>query len=134
MFYLKIVDLKQENDLTKEKELLGIFVSSFPLEKIRDKIKSKGYVLLNEIYKYKDRVVKVAVFVRKIKNMRDKNGELMSIVLASDESGNVDLMLFARDYEKLHAEFEVGKCCFVQGRVQTRNGICIIVNDAKKSD
>jgi DNA polymerase-3 subunit alpha len=130
----KIVDLKQENDLTKEKELLGIFVSSFPLEKIRGKIKSKGYILLDGISRHNNKIVKVAVFVRKIKTMRDKNGELMAIILVSDESGNADLMLFARDYEKLHDQFEVGKCCFVQGKVQIRNGSCIIVSDAKKSD
>ena len=130
----QIVDSKQENDLTKEKELLGIFVSSFPLEKVRDKIKKKGYILLEEISRYNERVVKVAVFVRKIKSMRDKNGNLMAIILASDESGNADLMLFARDYEKLHEQFEVGKCCYVQGKVQIRNGNCIIVNDARKSE
>ena len=99
--------------------------ASFGLKRLKEKMPHLDYKIVgySEFDKFASSLFDA--------NIKDKNGNLMAIILASDESGNVDLMLFAREYERLHNEFEAGKCCYVQGKVQIRTGNCIIVDDAK---
>ncbi len=125
---LKIVE--KENDLEKEKEVTGSYLSGFPLEKERETLTKKGYRLIATLQNMEE--AKIAIIVRHIKTMKDKNGKLMALIKGSDESKDIDLTLFASSYPKLISEFEVGEYAYIMGKVEIKERTTMIINNAKK--
>lgn len=125
---LKMVE--KENDLEKEKEVTGCYLSGFPLEKERNALTKNGYSLIATLQNKQE--AKIAIIIRHIKTMKDKNGKLMALIKGSDESGDIDLTLFASSYQNLINELEVGEYAYVLGKVEIKERTTMIINNAKK--
>lgn len=125
---LKIVN--EQNDLEKEKEVTGSYLSGFPLEKDRESLTKNGYSLVANLEDRK--TSKIAVMIRHIKTMKDRKGNVMALIKASDESGDIDLTLFASAYENLIKEIEVGSYAYIVGKVEVRERVTMIIDNAKK--
>ena len=56
----------------------------------------------------------------------------MALIKASDESGDIDLTLFASSYEMLISEIEIGGYAYIVGKVEVRERVTMIIDNAKK--
>ncbi len=128
----KIEVVKEAPDkLILEKEVLGIFISGFPLINLRDKLNERGYSLVSELVSDNARVETV-VMVNKVKIIKTRKNELMAIVDVMDESGDISLVVFPRVYENASLLLNKGNYLIVVGRLQKREDTSIIVDEIKE--
>ena len=113
--------------MNKEKELFGFYLSYHPTTKYKDQYK---VVNINDLNKHINKVVDVIVLVEKIKVHTDKLGKDMAFITGSDEVSSVELIAFSEEFEKIR-ELSKGNILLVQGKVEIRNNIQMIVNKSK---
>ena len=125
------IDIKEEYDnsilMTKEKELFGFYLSYHPTTKYKDKYQ---VVSLNELGNYIGKIKDVIVLVEKIKVHKDKKGNDMAFITGSDELDSIELIAFSSEYSKIR-ELEKGNIMLVQGKVEKRDNIQIIIEKSK---
>ena len=133
-------DEKQEYDLTLpevseygkeqllafEKEVLGIYVSGHPLEAYENRINKNVTVNSNDFTideetdkpKVNDGATEIIggmVTSKTIKTTR--NNAMMAFITLEDLFGNVEVIIFPRDYEKFKTMIEPDQKIFVRGKV-----------------
>ena len=113
--------------MNKEKELFGFYLSFHPTTKYKDQYKVINLIDLN---KHINKVVDVIVLVEKIKVHEDKKGSLMAFITGSDEVSSIELIAFSEEYEKIK-ELTKGNILLVQGKVELRNNIQMIIKKSK---
>lgn len=113
--------------MAKEKELFGFYLSYHPTTKYKDKY---DVVNINELNKYIGKIKDVVVLVEKIKVHRDKNGNEMAFITGSDELDTIELIAFSDVYSTIK-DLDKGNIMLVQGKVESRNNIQIIIEKAK---
>jgi DNA polymerase III subunit alpha len=107
--------------LTREKEMLGFYVSGHPLDRYRDELAAFTTTALADLDEVIDgREVTVGGIVSKVKQMTDKKGNLMAFASLEDYSGNTELILFSDCYEKSKEYLGVDRIVLASGRVSTR--------------
>jgi len=122
----KLPDIKEwstSEKLTREKTMLGFYISGHPLDKYRDELalfttsSSAGLVQVPD-----GREVTVGGIIAAVKKMVDKKGNMMAFATLEDFSGGVELILFSDCFEKAKDCVEVDNMVLVTGRVNTREG------------
>ncbi|MBZ9578602.1 DNA polymerase III subunit alpha [Patescibacteria group bacterium] len=115
--------------LAWEKELLGLFVSSHPLEDFRKilekktmKISDLGPTLIN-------RQIKVGGIISKIKKIITRNGKPMLFMKLEDLTDKIEIVVFPGVIEKNPSAFQENKIVFVSGRINNRDGVPKIIAD-----
>jgi len=111
----------QDAKLKWEKELLGLYVSGHPLEKIKHlQAKSKTIRELKE--KMPGRSVTVYCMLGEVKRILTKNGDPMVFLKLQDDSGEIEGVMFPSDL-KIYGHMLVPEGLFaVQGKINERNG------------
>ena len=116
-----------------EKELLGLYVSGHPLERIRDRIEKSGMT----IKKIRDEVkpgfpVTFACIVEEVKIIFTKKNEQMAFVKVGDLTSSIEGVLFTKPFAELQNILLVDTVVAVQARVSERNGEkSLIIEKAK---
>ena len=95
---LKIEDDKLEN-LNKEFDVLGLMLSSSPLQLAIEKIKNKKLINIAQIKDSRQNITLVS-FVRNIKTITTKKGKPMAFLSVYDDSGELEITIFPDTYEK----------------------------------
>ncbi len=113
--------------MNKEKELFGFYLSYHPTTKYKDKY---NVININELNKHINKIVDIIVLVEKIKTHEDKKGSLMAFIMGSDEIASIELIAFSEEYSKLR-NLEKGNILLVQGKVEFRNNIQMIIKKSK---
>lgn len=125
------IEIKDEYDnsvlMIKEKELFGFYLSYHPTTRYKDKYKVKN---LSELENYVGKIIDTIVLVEKIKIHKDKNGKNMAFITGSDELSTIDLVAFSDIFVKIN-QLEKGNILLVQGKVEKRNDLKIIIEKAK---
>ena len=128
--YLIIEKDYQEKELRLiEKEIYGFYISNHPSSAYQDKV-----VKIENISKYFDKQVNMVLVIEKIDTFKTKKGENMASILASDETGEIELIVFPRNIN-LVEKIDEGDIILVKGNVGKRyNDYQILVNtiDRKK--
>ncbi|MGP4041601.1 DNA polymerase III subunit alpha [Gracilibacillus sp. D59] len=118
--------------LMMEKEVIGFFVSTHPLAQVRDKIRKYGYVSIQQSHYLKQKKTKMAAVVQSLKVIRTKKGESMAFATLSDESGEIDAVLFPNVFRQVNHWLEEDGFVFVEGKIEERNEKKqMIVNDVQ---
>ena len=133
---LSEVEFEQKELLALEKETLGTFLSSHPLDGLREAIAARTDCSISELSKRDDGSwVKVGGIVTEYRKMRTRNGGQMAFATLSDIKGEVELIVFrAGESEKL-AAIEPDAVILVKGRVdQTEKGTKIVAQEAVDYD
>lgn len=126
------VDQKQK--LAWEKELLGLFVSGFPLDPWKEKIEARGIDIEKVHHDTPDgKEVSLAVVIENIKITKTKKGDLMGLVRLRDYRGAIEVAVFPETYKRYKSLIEVDATVVVRGKVSTRNGEKTIAVDEIKS-
>jgi DNA polymerase-3 subunit alpha len=109
--------------LNREKEVIGIYLSSHPLDDFKLEITNFATATLADLQNlrdYLDREVTVAGMVTDTKNGIGKNGKPYGSFTLQDYSDSFRLMLFDKDYIDNSKFFTIGYYLLVKGRVQKK--------------
>ncbi len=119
-----------------EKELLGIYISSHPLDQFEDFLLSKGVINVRDLEHYKDgELVLVGGYITNIKRITTKKGDNMAFVSLEDKTGIVDIVVFPKSLEKMQAEFVSNAPVLFAGKVNRRDSrLSILASKAKAVD
>ena len=135
--------------LSMEKEMLGIYVSGHPLEKLRTQIESQtniNTILLKQLDdqslseevaetpKFKDgQSVKYAGIITSIKKKYTKNNKIMAFVTIEDLYGQAEVIVFENAYMKAGKSLLEDNIVIVDGRLSIREDetTTIIANEIK---
>lgn len=122
-----------EERLAWEKELLGLYVSGHPLDKVREKIEKSGTNFRKLATTGKnDEAVGAAAIIQSIRVLITKKNQQMAFVKLEDLSGSIEAVAFPETYKNFAALLQVDKTIAVKGKVKIRDGERSIVIDNVK--
>ncbi|MFA6397946.1 MAG: DNA polymerase III subunit alpha [Candidatus Paceibacterota bacterium] len=135
MFNLKESDpATKEEKLLWEKDLLGLYISGHPLDRVKDKIKEKGI----DIKKIKEEIrsetsVVFAGIITDARIVNTKKNDRMAFIKIADFSDNIEAVVFPRTFTELSNILVIDKCVAIKGKVSFKNGEkSIIIEGAKE--
>ncbi|MDL4840669.1 DNA polymerase III subunit alpha [Aquibacillus rhizosphaerae] len=120
--YIETEPFSEMKQLTLEKELIGMYMSSHPLSKDRNKLRAEGYIGLTDLKKHigKNKMASAAV-IQEMKVIRTKRGDAMAFVNLSDENGELEAVIFPEVYREVKPWIKEEKIVFIQGKIELRN-------------
>jgi len=105
-----------------EKDLLGLYFSSHPLDNLQDFFESKNVISVKEALEKKNNsLVILGVMVNKVKKITTRKGEVMAFLNIEDKSGLSDVIIFPRTYQEIKDTLVVGKPILIAARVSVKN-------------
>lgn len=134
-------EFSEKDLLSMEKEMLGIYISGHPLEKLREQIERETNVnsmKLNELAnlqstvldegefiarknEYKDgQFVKYAGIITNVKKKYTKNNTIMAFVTVEDLYGTVEIIVFENCYQEASKYLVEESIVMVEGRLSIR--------------
>ena len=144
--FTELKELDERELLLLEKEMLGIYVSGHPLEKIREEIKRKTNIdslaikaIPDEIRengssKFRDgQDVKYAGTIVAVKKKYTKRNTIMAFVTVEDLYGNIELIVFDSVYSRCSNLLVNDSVVLVEGRLSVKEDEepKIVVNNIK---
>ncbi len=116
----------QLETLNREREAIGIYLSSHPLDKYLPVIKNLctcGLDELGDLSRIAGKDFTVAGMVTGVQNLVSKSGKPYGRLKVEDYEGNsYEFTMFEKDYEKWRIFFFTDYFLFIRGRVQARFG------------
>jgi len=119
-----------------EKELLGLFVSSNPLEDFRKILEKKAVKISELTVNLTDRKgrqffwrrnlqnqVRIGGIISKIKKIITKNGKPMLFMDLEDLSNKIEVIVFPGVIERNPSAFQENKIVFISGKVDVKDGV-----------
>ena len=127
----RVADWEESDRLANEKEVLGFFVSGHPLDKYAEKIRNLPTVIpISEACERKPAErrwgkdsdpgdeIQVAGILHGLRVQKSKRDQkLYAQASLEDASGKIDLICFARDYERLSAQLKIEAPVLVRGSI-----------------
>ncbi len=131
----KVEPAKDSEKIEWEKELLGMYITTHPVKRLRaylDSIKAAKIKHIREMAANKK--VKVGAIVTGIKRITTKkDNRSMAFVTIEDTSGEIEMILFPDAYEKLSDKLAENTPMIFIGKVNVREGEhSLICNDIKE--
>lgn len=125
--------ISQQTRLAWEKELLGLYVSGHPLDRIRDKLEKRDINIKKIIDEGKENTpVIIAGIIEDLRPVITKNNDKMAFIKITDFTGTIEAVIFPKLYKEIGTFFELEKCVAIQGKISLRNGEkSIIIEGAK---
>ena len=122
----EVAEYSKDQLLALEKEVLGIYVSGHPLEAYENRIKKNVTANSNDFNideetdrpKVEDGRIEIIggmVTSKTVKTTR--NNSMMAFITLEDLFGNVEVIIFPKDYEKYRSMLEPDQKIFVRGKV-----------------
>ena len=119
----KAPPVSQEQKLSWEKDLLGLFVSGFPLDPWKEKLEARGIDITKVHHDTPDgKEVSLGVIIENIKITITKKGDQMALVKLRDYKGTIEVAVFPETYKKYKSLLIIDVPLVVRGKVSTRNG------------
>ncbi len=123
----------QAEKLLWEKELLGLYISGHPLDRLRDKLNSRDI----NIKKIKEELgngmpVTIAGIIESARQVVTRNNERMAFLKIADLTGSIEAVCFPSLYKDVIDILVAEKCIALSGKVSNRNGEKSIVIEAVK--
>jgi DNA polymerase-3 subunit alpha len=120
-----------------EKELLGLYFSSHPLDNLQEFFEKKNTIPLSEtleIKKNNDLLV-LGVMVTKVRKITTKKGDVMAFLTIEDKTAKTEAVVFPKVYKELKDVLAENKPMLIAGRINVRDGQkSVIVQKAKYVD
>ncbi|MBQ4152756.1 MAG: DNA polymerase III subunit alpha, partial [Oscillospiraceae bacterium] len=120
-------EFPQEELLSMEKEMIGLFVSANPLDRFDDRCREYGCTDVSDIAigaesgEISDKTeLRVLGVVLNKKVIQTKNGSKMAFVNLEDKTGVIEITVFPNLYQRLGDGLQDGKVILVQGTVSIK--------------
>lgn len=123
-----------------EKELLGFYITSHPLESIRDKLPFLTTHRTVDLLEIKDGTyVTVCGLISQVKLISTKNNKLLKVGMLEDLHGNVEFVAFQETLNKFNSFIEPEQKVIISGKVQMRGDdeaatVNLVVDNVKPVD
>ncbi|VTX69831.1 DNA polymerase III subunit alpha [Fusobacterium periodonticum] len=111
-------DFSLDEKLTKEKEFLGFYLSSHPLDKYRDIVTIFSINKLSEIDVEESKVIKTFGTITGLKKVLTKKDEQMALFSILCYDRVISCIAFPKTYEKFLEEIIEKKTVYVEGKIQ----------------
>src|SRR3989344_5664127 len=114
--------------LVWEKELLGLYVSSHPLEGVKNILAKRAFSILHikkeagTPFFARDRKIKIGGIISSLKKIITKVGKPMLFIGVEDMTDKIEVVVFPSILEKHPTMFQENKIVFITGRLDSRNG------------
>ncbi|MBI5139661.1 DNA polymerase III subunit alpha [Candidatus Nomurabacteria bacterium] len=113
----------QAEKLFWEKELLGLYISGHPLDRLRDKLESRNM----NIRKIREEIgngltITIAGIIETTRMVITKNNERMAFIKIGDLTGSIESVAFPSIFKESVDIFTAEKCVALSGKVSLRNG------------
>lgn len=106
-----------------EKEFLGLYISGHPLDRLKDKLKSKEVNIKKIKENLKENThITIGAMITKVKQVTTKKNELMAFVSLEDLDDEINAVIFPLLYKKSNELIIPEKCVAISGKVTIRNG------------
>ncbi|MGQ9907555.1 MAG: DNA polymerase III subunit alpha [Candidatus Flexifilum sp.] len=118
--------------LNWERELLGIFVSSHPIDPVMDllrhtNVRSSHELKDTENHALDGQQVRFVGLVAGLRKMPTKNKDMMAIATLEDRFGTIDAVLFPRRWQQFEALVTEGAVIVIAGKLDTARGEAQII-------
>src|SRR3989338_8636067 len=112
----------QAEKLLWEKELLGLYISGHPLDRIREKLEGRNM----NIKKIKEQMgngmqITIAGIIENARLVVTKNNERMAFLRIGDLTGSIEAVAFPSIYKDTIDVFVAEKCIALSGKISLRN-------------
>ncbi len=134
---LKLKDAEpasKDDKLSWEKELLGLYISGHPLDRIRDKLEKREFNIKRVKEELREGMVAVVGgLVEDVKEIITKKGDHMAFVKLADFSGAIEVVMFPEIYKKHKEDISADQSCIaIKGKISHRNQSISIIADIIK--
>lgn len=124
--------LKERNyrhELNIEYELLGMFLSEFPLKRLRNQLDNDGYTIIANLIHYNKLNITLVGFIQGIRTYKTKKGDPLMVARIGDESGSCEIVLYSDILLKYKRLMTLNTFIKVIGNVKKEENISIIVKE-----
>ncbi|MFB1080433.1 DNA polymerase III subunit alpha [Jeotgalibacillus sp. JSM ZJ347] len=118
--HAKASPMPDEQKLAHEKEVLGIYLSSHPVSVYRDMLNRSGAIRIDEAKPGTKGTI--GALIGEVRVIRTKKGENMCFVTLSDETGDMDGVVFPDVFRKQSSVIQKGITAVLTGKTEERNG------------
>lgn len=118
--YVETEELPLVDILAFEKETLGIYFSNHPLSAFRNQLTARGAVSIQQAQQTVKKQVSLGVLLTKIKTIRTKTGQNMAFLTLSDETGEMEAVVFPEQFRQLSPVLREGALLFTAGKCEIR--------------
>lgn len=121
-----------------ERELLGIFLSSHPLDDYKDFLAEQTISLDQLTHDHNNKSVRIGGSIDSFKEITTKKGQKMVFIELGDVTSNIELIVFPGAYQKTLGIWEKDKVVLVDGKVSgydqndQETDLKIIVDDVRE--
>ncbi len=126
-----VAEWSESEKLSREKAMLGFYVSGHPLMKYTDEIEAFASAKLGDPQSVKpSSTVRVCGIVSNVKKMVDKRGNQMAFISIEDFTGKAECIVFSDAFKKFGSLLVVGSIIMVIGKNDgNEEAIKVIVNE-----
>jgi DNA polymerase III alpha subunit len=96
----------------REKELLGVYLSSTPFEQIDEKVLKEECATAEIVESGPEGEYVIAATLSKVKPWRDRNDKEMGFIGLFAQTGDIDVTVFKGEWRKYKKSFRMGQLCF----------------------
>jgi len=112
-----------------EKELLGLFVSSHPLEDFQKVLEKRAIKISQISSKFTNRQIRIGGIISRVKKIITKTGRPMLFMNVEDNSSRIEVVVFPGVAERNPNLFQENKIVLVSGRINIRDGVPKLIAD-----
>ena len=126
-----VAEWNESEKLSREKAILGFYVSGHPLMKYVDEIEAFASAKLGDPHSIKpNSTIRVCGIVSNIKKMNDKRGNPMAFISIEDFTGKAECIVFSDAFKKFGNALSMGSIVMVLGKNDGNDeAIKVIVNE-----
>ncbi len=115
-------DAAPATKLIWEKELLGLYISGHPLDRLREKLEKREI----NIKRIKENLtngypVTIAGIIETVRNVTTKKNQPMAFIRIADFSGSIEAVVFPKLYKDVAEIIKAEKCVALTAKVSIRN-------------
>jgi len=101
--------------LDREKEVVGIYLSAHPLDGFKFEMDNYGMTPVNELEANRGRNIRIAGFVTDVAHATTKKGSKFGKMFINDYSGNLEILLWEKNYVQYGNYLINGQKLMIQG-------------------
>ncbi|TCP32084.1 DNA polymerase III catalytic subunit DnaE type [Scopulibacillus darangshiensis] len=116
--YVDVPPFSLEEQIKFEKDILGLYLTKHPLDRYKKVLGNRSETIESVKRQLNNHVVKLGVLVDEAKQIKTKKGHLMAFLTLSDQTGQMDAVVFPREYEKQTVMFQQGRLLYVEAGIE----------------
>ena len=121
-------EFSKKDILMEELNTFGFYLTNHPVTEYKNR---PGLVQISELDKYFDKVINIVLLVDRKNEVTTKKNDKMLFITGSDETSNVDVVLFPTIYEK-YPNIQIGDVLGINAKVEKRfDKYQLVVNTIK---